>query len=951
MKNEIDKIKDRIVDRLTIIFGVFAIFAVGGSLFRWFVIGWNNIYLLHLILLLCVLTVTIMRKKITTQFKLHFLCIILLMISISGLFVYAHYSSWFFSFLAIAIMAILNNKKVAFVYSGVFSLFYLIIATGYLTNIFHTQIDPNEYSNTLSAWLSWFIAFSAFVVLIIEGFGLFYQELVANINEKIAINNELDRSIERLQSLSDNLPNGFVYQFLMNTKTNERKFTYLSAGIMNAHGLEPNDVYEDANIINKQIVKEDIQTVIDAENLAAKNMTTFNLIVCYRLPSGERGYRLLNSKPKKISEDEILWNGVSLDVSERKKNEIALKESEIRFKTLHNASFGGIAIHDNGTIMDCNLGLSEVTGYTVDELTGMDGLLLIAKKWRDKVKENITTGNEESYEALGVRKNGEEYPIRLEARHIPYKGKTVRVVEFKDITVHKKNIQQIKKLSTAVMQSSNTILISNTDGNIEYVNPAFTKISGYTAEEVIGQNPRVLSSNIQPEEYYVDMWNTITKGESWKGEFCNKTKYGKLFWENVTITAIKDDNGKIINYLAIKEDITDQKQAEQALQKSENLLKESQKIARIGTYSTDLLRGIWECTTVMDEIFGIDKKYKKDIAQWLQIVHPKDQEMMQEYLQINVLTNKENFNKEYRIIRINDQQERWVHGMGKLELNANGDPIKMIGTIQDITERKKVEGKLADQNTELTIAKEKAEESDRLKSAFLANISHEIRTPMNGILGFAEMLKRPDLQLEEKEEFFGIIQESGNRLLGLIDDLLDISKIESGQMQVSHSATNINELIQYIYSFFKPEVDNKGIQLSFYNSLPEKESIIKTDKEKIHIIFTNLVKNSIKYSNEGSIEIGYEKKDKYLEFFIKDTGIGIKPGHLGIIFERFRQSSESQNRDYEGVGLGLPITKAYVELLGGRIWLESEVGKGSVFYFTLPYSTIMEEKTAFDNVD
>ncbi|MFA5298330.1 MAG: ATP-binding protein [Lutibacter sp.] len=243
-------------------------------------------------------------------------------------------------------------------------------------------------------------------------------------------------------------------------------------------------------------------------------------------------------------------------------------------------------------------------------------------------------------------------------------------------------------------------------------------------------------------------------------------------------------------------------------------------------------------------------------------------------------------------------------------------------------------------NFELKKAKEQAEESDRLKSAFLANMSHEIRTPMSGILGFADLLKSPELTRDKRYKYIEIIEKSGRRMLNIINDIVSISKIESGQSEISISETNINEQLEYIYSFFKPETDKKGIQLILNNTLSAKEAVFNTDKEKICAILTNLVKNAIKFTSQGIIEIGCNLKGNSepaeLEFYVKDTGEGISEEQKELIFERFRQGSDSLTRNYEGAGLGLAISKAYVEMLGGKIWVESENGMGAVFYFTIP---------------
>jgi hypothetical protein len=285
----------------------------------------------------------------------------------------------------------------------------------------------------------------------------------------------------------------------------------------------------------------------------------------------------------------------------------------------------------------------------------------------------------------------------------------------------------------------------------------------------------------------------------------------------------------------------------------------------------------------------------------------------------------------------------WVSQKNMPFLDVNGSIIGVIGTVHDITERKQNE-------IELLNAKKKAEESEHLKSAFLANMSHEIRTPMNGILGFAELLKEPALTIDEQLDFIQTIQISGARMLNTINNIVDISKIESGLMNLDYKETNINEKLEFTYKFFRREVENKGLQFIFKNGLLKNESIVKTDNEKVYGILTNLIKNAIKFTQNGSIEFGYVKKGEYLEFYVKDTGVGIPDNQKEQIFERFRQGSESFSRGYEGSGLGLSICKSYVEMLKGRIWVESEEGKGSTFYFTIPINVVLKDSHPLENV-
>lgn len=383
-----------------------------------------------------------------------------------------------------------------------------------------------------------------------------------------------------------------------------------------------------------------------------------------------------------------------------------------------------------------------------------------------------------------------------------------------NITNSKKSGEQLFKLSRAVEQSSNAIIITDITGTIEYANPAASELTGYANEELTGCNTRVLKSGEHTPEYYSHLWNTISSGKIWVGELRNRRKDGELYWQATTISPIINDRGEVVNYLAINKDVT-------------------------------------------------------------------------------------------------------------------------------------LEKRMA---AELNEAKERAEESDRLKSAFLANMSHEIRTPMNGILGFSNLLKEPGLTGDQQQEYIQIIEKSGARMLNIINDITEIAKIESGLMNINSTRTNINEQIDYVYNLFIAEAEAKRILFLCKKPLFVKDTVINTDREKLLGILSNLVKNAIKFTSKGTIELGFTKGEEYLEFFVKDTGVGVPANRQKAIFERFVQADILNIKASQGAGLGLSISKAYVEMLGGKIWVESVEGKGSTFFFTLPLDKDKKSKGLSKNL-
>lgn len=280
--------------------------------------------------------------------------------------------------------------------------------------------------------------------------------------------------------------------------------------------------------------------------------------------------------------------------------------------------------------------------------------------------------------------------------------------------------------------------------------------------------------------------------------------------------------------------------------------------------------------------------------------------------------------------------------------NANHLLIKKNAEYEAVNEE------LKEANAELLKAKDKAEESIRLKTAFLHNMSHEIRTPMNAIHGFSELLSKPQLPEEKRLRYTSIIQNSSNQLLSIVTNILTISSIETKQEKPELINVCINDIIRDLYTIFNQKAIKRGIALNMQLELTDDQSVIITDKTKLTQILTNLLTNAFKFTHHGFIDFGYrlisENEQEVLEFFVKDSGIGIKPEYHNIIFERFRQAEAQIQENYGGTGLGLSISKAFIELLGGEIGVESEPDKGSCFFFTLPYLPVVIEPTTASTV-
>lgn len=578
-----------------------------------------------------------------------------------------------------------------------------------------------------------------------------------------------------------------------------------------------------------------------------------------------------------------------------------------------------------------------LSDYNLPQFTGYEALE-IAKELVPNIPFIIVTGALSEETAVDSMTRGAwNYVVKENLlRLTPAIENALKLKAEKD--KYNKAEEELIKLSTAVTQSPSVIKITDLSGNLEYVNPKFTDLTGYTSEEVIGKNSRILKSGKQSREIYKELWENITSGKAWHGEFQNKKKNGELYWISVAISPISDKQGKIINYLEVATDITEKKQTEELLRENEEqyraVVENSYNgIAIIGEDFKFIYVNNKLCETfgrksieIIDKDFRefLDEESKKLVGERY-VKRQKGEEVSSTY-EFNVMRK----DGELRRIEINS-----------VVIEDSKSRKRTIAQLLDITERKKAE-------QDLLNALKRATESDRLKSAFLATMSHELRTPLNAIIGFSDIIDE-SLSVEEIVGFCKIINSSGMHLLSIVEDLLDITLIESDEITIHKKNVKLHTILTDIFDIVKIEQQNTNkehIDLKLLIPPVEKDLTINTDPSKLKQILINLIKNALKFTNKGHVHCAYsieaEQNNPIINFSIEDTGRGIPKDQHELIFDIFRQGDDTHTRKHGGVGIGLSISRKLVELLGGRLWLESEEGKGSTFYFTIPFDEFEE---------
>ncbi len=625
-------------------------------------------------------------------------------------------------------------------------------------------------------------------------------------------------------------------------------------------------------------------------------------------------------------------------VIERKRAEQALRESELRHRALFEKSQDGVLLGDVATkrFTNANPAICRLLGYERDELVQLSVM--------DIHPPEALPGVLADFEAMAMkkkavalntpclRKDGSIVYADISAGLAEIDGRLQLVGIFRDITERLVAEEEVRKLSRAVEASPAAVVITDKEGAIEYVNPKFTTLTGYSAREALGQNPSILNAGVQSEAFYAELWETIRSGSEWHGEFCNKKKNGDIFWEHASISPLKNRSGEITHFVAVKEDITDKKLAEDALRVSEKqyrLLIENlqagvcvfapdDRVLLLNRHASELL-GLGGEAPVEGSMINPD---------WRLVDGSKRPIPLRNYPVSEIVRAKTSIeDMVVGIERPGGDPITWIIANGYPVFDAADELQQIVITFIDITALKQAE--------KIAMA------ASRAKSDFLANMSHEIRTPLNAVIGLSYLLSQTPLE-KRQSDYLHKIHSSANGLLGILNDILDFSKVEAGRMELERVEFSLRTVVDELIAMFGVPTREKGLELVL-DVAPDIPHYLLGDPLRLRQVLVNLCSNAVKFTSEGQIVVRVDRLDRsddtaLLRFSVSDTGLGMSADQVAGLFSPFTQADVSTTRKYGGTGLGLSISQALVGKMGGRIEVESTPDEGSRFSFAVSFA-------------
>ncbi len=632
-----------------------------------------------------------------------------------------------------------------------------------------------------------------------------------------------------------------------------------------------------------------------------------------------------------ISSSQILKDGytksillVIREISERIKflNQLKQKDKAIE------ASIDGIAILDeNEEYIYLNKSHAKIYGYSSpEELLGKKWEILYDKdellRFKNIIMPKLADSGNWQGESVGYRKDGSKFYQELSLTKLESGGIICLVRDISERKLYEKVIRDSENKFKELVENIND-LVWEVDENdcYTFINERSREYLGLEPKDVIGNKCSNFLKESEKKRYYEYHSKSFNDAAPYTHSVFTYIKADgtESIWES-SGKPIYDSEGTFIGFRGISRDITERKQTEDALKESEEKNKALSETSFEGLIISENGYNL-ECNEAALLLFGYT--YQEFIG-----IHTIEliAEEYKESVKHKIMTNYEDPFE--ALAQKKDGTTFWAEFHGR-HYTYKGRRVK-VTAIRDVTERKQ-------HDIDIINAKQKAEESDILKSAFLANMSHEIRSPMNSIIGFAKLLEDEDITVDERIEYCAYINSKSRQLLSLINDIIDISMIESGIIDLNTKDFNLNDLLREVKSDFSIQAVEKNLSIDISTNLSDDKAIFTFDPLRVKQILNNLVSNAIKFTMEGSVQLGYETQNDNIRLFVSDTGIGIAPEKQEIIFERFRQIDSSYTKQFDGTGLGLTIVNELVKLFGGSIQLESKPGKGSTFYIDLPF--------------
>ena len=752
----------------------------------------------------------------------------------------------------------------------------------------------------------------------------------ADVTHRVTAENRLKESQQFLQTVFDTFPLNIFWKDLQGVCLGCNQQFCQSLGLSSPEEVIGKTSY-DLPFSQEQADK----FYLDDQEVITTGKTKLGVEEYLIAPDGSLRWVETNKMPLRDLDGQVMGVlGTFQDITDRKQAELDLQASESRFRRVFESNTVGMLFTDfTGQISDANDRLLQILGYSTEDLASgtINWAALTPAEYIPQDLEMMErlqkTGTVDPFEKEYYRKDGSRVSVIIGVSLFsPADTRCVCVVL--DISQQKTTERQLKatlqELSAfkAAIDASAIVATTNPRGIITAVNDRFCELSEYDREELIGQNHRILNSGYHPPEFFRTLWKTLGQGHLWRGEVCNRTKSGKLYWVDTSLMPMLDESDRITQYLAIRFDITERKQAEQNLSLARFVMDHASifiwwldlETAKFFYVNEDACQSLGYSRSEILELHLWDLDPSLSPSLWLTLSDPLQRG---------------------EILRFQSHHRHKDGHLIPAEVNIQYIQQENTGFVvaftRDITDRQAMED-------ELRRAKIAAEDAAQAKSEFLANMSHEIRTPLNAIIGLSELTLQMDLTPQQRN-YIEKVERSGQLLLGIINDILDFSKIEAGKLELETIPFNIGEIVTNLTSILGFKAEEKDLQLHCHidSQLPP---LLIGDSLRLSQILINLGNNAIKFTESGEINISAEllvenQNTVILRFSVVDTGIGMTAEQQGKLFQSFSQADSSMTRKYGGTGLGLVICKKLIELMNGQIWCESHLGVGSAFYFTI----------------